>query len=399
MNIVVTCDYHFERSPDGAIWGNGPVTHTFWTRYLAVFDKVRLVARVHDISAAPTGQQPANGNGVEFVPVLDFTGPREFLLRKRAITAVTARAIADGDAVILRPGVIGDCLKPVLRRTGRPYGVEVIADPYDVFSPNAMKHPLRPIFRWWFPRKLRQLCLRACGAAYVTEHALQRRYPPAPGVFSTHYSDVLLTPAAFVAGPRSAPPGTPARLLLIGSLAQLYKAPDVLIDAVAACVRDGLALELTIVGGGKHQSELEARAASLGLAGAVRFTGNLAQPDAVRAELDRADLYVMPSRQEGLPRAMIEAMARGLPCIGSTVGGFPELLSGEDLVPPNDAPALARKIREVLADPARMARMSARNLAKAGEYSPDVLTSRREAFYEHVKSQTDAWLKGRGTNS
>lgn len=399
MNIVVSCDYHFERSPDGAIWGNGPVTYAFWTRYLAVFDKVQLVARVRGIPAAPTGQQPANGDGVELVSVPDFTGPREFLLRKRSITAVTERAIADGDAVILRPGVIGDCLEPVLRRTGRPYGVEVIADPYDVFSPNAMKHPLRPIFRWWFPRKLRRLCLRACGAAYVTEHALQRRYPAAPGVFSTHYSDVLLTPASFVAGPRSARPGTPARLLLVGSLAQLYKAPDVLIDAVAACVRDGLALELTIVGGGKHQSELEARAAAHGLAGAVRFTGNLAQPEAMHAELDLADLYVMPSRQEGLPRAMIEAMARGLPCIGSTVGGFPELLPDEDLVPPDDVAALARKIREVLADPARMARMSARNLTKAGEYSPDALTSRREAFYEHIDRQTDAWLKNREGNS
>src|SRR5204862_1863672 len=161
-----------------------------------------------------------------------------------------------------------------LRRTGRPYGVEVIADPYDVFSPKSVKHPLRPFFRWWYPRKLRRLCLRACAAAYVTEHALQRRYPAAPGVFSTHYSDVLLTPAAYVAAPRSAPAGVPARLLLIGSLAQLYKAPDVLIDAVAGCVRDGLALELTFVGGGKHQGELAAHAAGLGLNGAVRFTGN-----------------------------------------------------------------------------------------------------------------------------
>src|SRR5205809_1714074 len=121
---------------------------------------------------------------------------------------------------------------------------------------------------------------------------------------------------------------------------------------------------MVIVGSGGYQAQLEARAAALGIGTRVQFRGQLAAAEAVRAELDRADLFVLPSRQEGLPRAMIEAMARGLPCIGSTVGGIPELLAAEDMVPPNDASALARKIREVLADPSRLARMSVRNLAK-----------------------------------
>ena len=56
---------------------------------------------------------------------------------------------------------------------------------------------------------------------------------------------------------------------------------------------------------------------------------------------------------------MVEAMARGLPCIGSAVGGIPELLPADDLVTPGDAPGLARKLQEVLSDPARLARMTA----------------------------------------
>jgi len=59
-----------------------------------------------------------------------------------------------------------------------------------------------------------------------------------------------------------------------------------------------------------------------------------------------------------MPRAMIEAMARGLPCIGSAVGGIPELLSSEDLVSRGDAGALALKIMEVVSQPDRMTRMS-----------------------------------------
>jgi glycosyltransferase involved in cell wall biosynthesis len=240
---------------------------------------------------------------------------------------------------------------------------------------------------------LRWECARACAAAYVTERALQRRYPPSPRAFTTHYSSIDLPGTAFVKAPRTTVPKGAVRLILVGTLAQLYKAPDVLIDAVGACVHEGLNIELVFVGSGGYQPQLEAQAVALGIGTRVQFPGHVASADAVRAELDRADLFVLPSRQEGLPRAMIEAMARGLPCIGSTVGGIPELLATEDMLPPNDASALARKIREVLADPSRLVRMSARNLAKAREYSLEVLTRRRERFYEYVRAHTEAWLK------
>lgn len=394
MNVIVACDHHFERSPDGTVWAHGPLTHSFWSRYLPVFEKVRLVARVREIAKAPSNEQPASGDGVEFIRVPDFTGPQQFMLRRRSIMRVVGGAIGRDDAVILRaPTPVGNCLLPELRRTGRPFGMEVVGDPFDSFSANAVKHPLRRFFRWMFVRNLRNLCQRACGVSYVTQHALQRRYPPAPDAFSTHYSSIDLPASSFVIAPRTGPISSPARLLLVGTLAGLYKAPDVLIDAVALCASRGLPLKLTIVGGGVHQQELQARAAAHGLNGAVKFTGNLSDPAAVREQLDETDLYVMPSRQEGLPRALIEAMARGLPAISSTVGGIPELLPAEDLIPPNDVEALAAKIAEVLADPARLARESARNLVKAREYCQDVLTPRRIALYSHIRGCTERWLQ------
>jgi glycosyltransferase involved in cell wall biosynthesis len=93
---------------------------------------------------------------------------------------------------------------------------------------------------------------------------------------------------------------------------------------------------------------------------------------------------------------MIEAMARALPCIGSTVGGIPELLSPEDMVPPGDVASLARKIREVVTSPERMVRMSARNLEKAKEYKEEVLCERRILFYRCVRDNTEAWLETKG---
>lgn len=399
MKVVVTSEHHFERTPDGRVWTDGIHPYAFWTRYLSVFDSVRVVARVRDAAHRPAGQQPlqpAGGPGVDFLGVPDYRGPEEYFLQAGSVASVTARAVQKRDAVILRvPGQMGNCVASHLYKMRRPYAVEVVADPYDVFAPKAVRHPLRPIFRWWLTRRLQRLCREAFAASYVTERALQRRYPPNPQAFVTHCSDVELPPAAFVNAPRTVRPTGAARLISVGSLAQLYKSPDLLIDAVDACRRRGLEVELVLVGGGRYQAELEARALARGLelGRQVHFRGQLTTPEAVRAELDRAHLFVLPSRVEGLPRAMIEAMARALPCIGSTVGGIPELLPGEDLVPPNDVRALANKVREVLADPSRMARMSARNLEKAREYS-DAADQRRQLFYRHVKDRTVAWLTG-----
>lgn len=396
MNVVVTCEHHFSRTPDGRVWTNGVVPYLFWARYLSVFDSVRVVARMRDVTVRPPKHQLASGAGVTFWGVPDFRGPEQYLLRVMSIAAATAKAVQAGDAVILRvPGRIGTCVEWRLRKMRQPYGVEVVGDPYDVFAPGAVRHPLRPLFRWWFPRNLRSQCAAACAAAYVTEHALQRRYPASTEAFATFYSDVELPPSAFVNVSRTSMSNGTAKLIFVGSLAQLYKAPDVLIDAIGACVHDGLDLELVLVGSGKYQSKMEARALALGLGRRVQFCGQLTTPEAVRRELDQAHLFVLPSRMEGLPRAMIEAMARAMPCLGSTVGGIPELLPSEDLVAADDAPGLAKKIHEVLADPARMRRMSARNLEKAREYA-EAPGERRLAFYREFKLRTQAWLQARG---
>lgn len=396
MNVVVTCEGHFDRTPDGRVWTVFP--YSFWTRYLSVFSSVRVVARVRDVTAVAPGLRPASGPNVTFCAVPDYRGPEQYLLRSAGVAAATAEALRNRDAVILRvAGQIGTCVGFRLRKEGRPYGVEVVSDPYNSLAPNAVKHPLRPFFRWLSTRRLRQECGGACAVSYVTERVLQRRYPPAPGAFTTHYSSVELPPAAFVNVPRTSMPPADGviKLIFVGTLARLYKGPGVLIDAVGTCVRNGLNVELVLVGSGRYRAELEARATAVGLGSRVQFRGQLPTPEAVRAELDQAHLFVLPSIADVLPRAMIEAMARALPCVGSTVGGIPELLPMEDLVPPNDAPALARTIRQVLAEPARMARMSARNLEKAREYG-EALGERRQAFYRHVKDQTDAWLRANG---
>ena len=80
------------------------------------------------------------------------------------------------------------------------------------------------------------------------------------------------------------------------------------------------------------------------------------------------------------------------------MGGFPELLPPEDLVPPGNVPALASKIREVVTDPARMARMSARNWENSKQYRDELLQKRRIEFYRYLKETTEAWVKQKTTS-
>ena len=174
-------------------------------------------------------------------------------------------------------------------------------------------------------------------------------------------------------------------------MAQRYKGFDVLLRAVRCCLQIDLELKLVLVGEGQYRAELEALADSIRVRPHVTFTGQLPSGPAVRERLDRAHLFVMPSRTEGMPSALIEAMARGLPCIGSRVGGIPELLPEDDLVVPGDVLNLAGKIRDVATKPDRMTQMAARNLEKARQFHETMLRALRTEFYRYVRQQTEAW--------
>jgi glycosyltransferase involved in cell wall biosynthesis len=398
MRLLFAFDTRLSAMPDGTIWTDGAVDYGLWRRYLEVFDEVRVLGRVAEVATLPASARQLDGPRVSVCRLPWFSGPWQFLRQRARIEAAMRRELRPDDAVIIRaPTTIGMCLHAVARAAGRPYAVEVIGDPALMFSRGSVRSPIRPLLRWLLPRRLRHMCAGAGAALYVTRAYLQERYPPAPGVEPVGCSSIELREEAFVPAPR--PEGAasrPFRTILVGSLAQYHKSPDVLMDALAENVSRGLDMTLTLVGGGQLQSALEHRARQAGLAERVRFTGQLPGGQAVRDALDTHDLFVLPSRVEGLPRALVEAMARGLPCIGSRVGGIPELLPEQDLVPPGDVAALARTMRAYYEDPARRAAASRRNLAAARDYHTETLWPRRRRFYESVRAITEGGQATRG---
>jgi glycosyltransferase involved in cell wall biosynthesis len=424
VNLAVVLEYRFYRSGEGGFWTDSAFATSFWDRFLEVFETVRVVARCRQVPSASLEWKRVDGERIAFGMTPYYVGLFQYLVRAWQVREALVNHVTVKDAVILRaPSHLANILADVLERRQQPYGIEVVGDPYDVFAPGAVKHPLRFFFRWWFSRQLRRQCLGACGVAYVTQYALQKRYPPSELSFTSSYSSVELTTSAFrptptfgaftfatyfsdvelshsafrsMSLPRFTLGAHTFTLITVASLEQMYKGTDILIDAVAIAVREGLDLRLIVVGDGKHQPKLAARAARKGLGERVKFIGRLPAGEPVRRQLDMAHLFVLPSRTEGMPRAMIEAMARGLPCIGTMVGGIPELIPPEDMVPPNDALLLARKIHEVLSNPDRIVEMGQRNLCKARHYREEVLRERRQTFYRHVRRKTEEWQKAKG---
>lgn len=393
MNLILTLEHRFQRTPDGKIWTQVAFSYDKLEIYLKVFDQVSIVARVSDVDEASLSWIRADGPCVRFSPVPYYIGPNQYIQRVSSIRKSIQTSISLNDAVLMRiPSQLATLAASLLRARGQPYGVHVVGDPFEVFTVGSIDHPLRRFFRLWFAWQQKRQCAEACTVAYVTKHTLQKRYPASKEAFSTNFSDVVIDDTTdFVDYPRVRFASKPYKLISVASMDQIYKGLDDVIDAVAICVNRGLDVTLTLVGDGKFRPQLEAQVAALGLTERIHFLGQLTAGKAVYDQIEAADLFVLASKTEGLPRALIEAMAHGLPCIGSTAGGIPELLMPEDLIPPANPTALANKIHEVGTNQERMLQMSIRNLERAREYSSSILNQRRIEFLQILKQRTNAW--------
>jgi glycosyltransferase involved in cell wall biosynthesis len=128
------------------------------------------------------------------------------------------------------------------------------------------------------------------------------------------------------------------------------KGYDVLLDAARAIADDGLPIRIAAVGRGPMSTSLHSRHVELALGDRFQFLG---QRDDVLALLAGADAFVLASRQEGLPVALMEATSVGLPIVATSVGGVPQMLEHDRdalLVPPGDSGALADAMTRLASD-------------------------------------------------
>jgi glycogen(starch) synthase len=151
-------------------------------------------------------------------------------------------------------------------------------------------------------------------------------------------------------------------VLCIGRLVS-FKGFDVALDAFALARPSISAAHLTIAGDGPERDSLQRRAGQLGLGNSVTFAGWVGR-DAIYDLIGQSTVILMPSRfREPFGMVAVEAALIGRPIIASRVGGLPEVvIDGETgvLVEKDDPPELARRLVELLSDPARASRLGER---------------------------------------
>lgn len=373
---------------DNGVYTQGGFPYRLWERYLSVFEKITIVARVKQNVGNVEDVFRSDGPNVSFWDLPYYEGPRDYI-RVRHCFNQTIKAIIDSiekehASVICRvPGLIGGKIAELLKKEKKEYACEIVGDPWDVYAPGSLNSPLRPFLRLYFTLQLKRQVSSAKQALYVTESYLQARYPAKKAVFVTNASNVQIKDADIQ--PRGSYSGfeSAINLLSIGSLDQLYKAPDIILKAVRELYKLGVICNLVWVGGGRYLNSMIQLAERLKISHQVRFVGSV-EHDSVYDYIRRSDLYLQVSRTEGLPRALIEAMSHGIVCIGTKVGGIPELLNDEVLIRKNSVSELVSCILKLVNDIELCNSCSHYNINQSIRYTEKKLQAKREAFYRNI---------------
>lgn len=376
---------------DGKYYTEGSFTDKMWERYLSVFEEIVIVARVKSSNRISLENKlRSDGPHISFLELPYYIGPGQYLKQRGRIVRIMNESFHSGCAYIFRvPGLLGGIAAKVLNKKKIPYGVEVVGDPYDVFD--GKKNPKQWFFQKTGVQSLKKIVKGASAALYVTKSALQARYPVSKGVFSTNASNVILEDDLIVKNEKKSF-HSQVRLLSVGMLSQMYKAPDVVIKAVEELHNKGLDYSLRWVGDGVHKEEMIAYAKKHNVEQYVQFVGLLPAGQAVRDEMDNCDIFILVSRTEGLPRALIEAMARGKYCIATRVGGIPELLDDKWLIDPDSVDQLVDAILRVVKNNNLIQEQTDENYVTVQEYKKTVLTLRRTDFYRKIKAVSESVL-------
>lgn len=323
--------------------------------------EVQLLELGRGLLARGDHYRVVTGKGVQ-LPALDNAGITYRLVRQTAGLVPIPLELAAYGAAILRELLTG--MVTVIQSTSirTTYAAALAVAAYNVCRPGRVKPAIVTTLHGGkqhdiYGQAARHL-QRLSDAVVVVSHdgrsrLIETGYPPdqisvvPPGrnlEAFTRVRERLVEPAQIEGVPPSARVAlTVGRLTPIKGLDYLLTAWQV----VASAVPD---VTLVIVGNGEREAELKTQAAALGLAGRVVFAGFRTD---VPALLARADLFVLSSLWEGLPMAVIEAMAAGRPVVATAVGGVPEVVETGItglLTPPQDAATLAASLIRLLGD-------------------------------------------------
>lgn len=380
MRLLFASEHRTERTPDGRLWADSALRRAL-ERYEATDTQLAILVRVTHAASSSPGTTCLNPDIVvhELPP---YCGARGYLLSTLRVRRRARAAVESSDRVVVRvPGPIGFRVARETHAQGRPFSAEIVGDPWDVFAPQAGSRPLRRIIRLVARAQLRWLAAHGSVVCYVTAQHLQRRYPAGVNAKQFAISNVALVPGDFRCKPRIHPPQDPLRIATVASLNQPYKRVDLLLRLARLLGERSIPTRLVVIGDGALRPSLERLSFEIGVD--CQFVGQISRRDVLRS-FDVSDIYVSTSLVEGLPRATIEAMARGLPAFAFDAGGTAELRPGTSISPPADVHHMASSIGPLVHDPNRYRAHSEQSLLTAACYNLERLQPTTDALVAAV---------------
>jgi len=401
MRLLVTTNARLYKTPSGDYWTPLVYGYDFFQRYLKVFEEIKLVAHCENTEDSfVLGMLKVNGPGMSIFEVPFPHGKKQYIKMYNKVQRSVKKCFQDCDAAILRiPDQLAFQIYPYLRKNKIPVGVEVTSDSWEFYAPGATKSIFRPFLRVIWHTQQKYICRTALGTAYVTQFALQKRYPPLRALmkdgFTTSYTDTNID-EKYLSAPRifGSDKNEYTAIHVAGSIGGHAKGHKELIEAIGMLTAKGISINLVLVGGGSISQDIKILIDKFNLKGRIRFTGLITNPEELRNELINADIFVFPSYREGLPRVLVEAMACALPCVATELPGIKELLDIDCLVPIKDSYKLMGKIEELIKDPKRLTSISIRNVKKAAEYSLTKMEDKRTEFYTNLRAAATTSKRG-----
>ena len=377
--VLFAYNGRIEKDADGNYFGN-ELNDTIVERYRQLANEVIFLVRVKPLSNESAGRvRPFRHAHFSVCELDNFSGLGSYLKNFSNRKKVIEDAVRNADVVVGRlPSSVGRLAISSAVKLNKPYLVEVVGCPWDALWNHSLIGKLVAPVAYI---KMKMQVSRAPFVLYVTQRFLQKRYPNRH--FNVGVSDVIINEAddnILNERKKRIEDYSPKEILSIGTIAGIdvkYKGQADVLRAIVQLKKSNLQIKYYIIGKGTGEY-LQKLVAEYGLQNEVEVVGQVPH-DRVGEYIRMFDIYLQPSKMEGLPRAVVEALSYGCPCIGSNAGGIPELLSKEMIYPKGNIGELSNLLKKITRDVLHAE--SAKNFSTSKLFLPQVLDSRRAAFF------------------
>lgn len=385
MKLLFVHSHIFKYDKDNNFFSSGQFPYkVFKERYLNYFDELVVASRGKKNTV--NGQlNLSSGPNVRHFILPNLSNIKKRYKNKKKLKKDLEILIKESDSVVARmPSIYAYRAIKVARKQNKPFVVEVVGDVFSSLWTHGsfLGKVLAPIYYIKYKRIIKQ----SSNLIYVTQSYLQEKYPYKYDANTINASnvDISFVPEEVLLNKidriKIMDINKEINIGLIGSYSSKYKGIDTAIKAVKKLNDRGFNCNLVVLGDGNNKW-LKDLSKKLKVENNIIFTGSLPGGKKVFEWLDTMDLYIQPSLTEGLPRALIEAMSRGIPCVASSVGGIPELIEKRFIHTPKSEKDLTEKIEHLLENKEVMIEQAETNYCNAKNYTSEVLNARRKDFW------------------